>query len=253
MAKMGPDQKKGFSGGFLVFLLAAVLLILGIQTFTADRSARVSFSHQVEHLTNLNLTLPEENRKIAQNENLVAFSGKFRENLPEESAERYRYLELLNQNHELNGESARLETELSSLSKNVRDAADLFLHISGQAIPRSGFVVVGTLFDTADRDGAILIRSLSNKDVVSLPLVQKSLNLAQQTQSMDAIDSTARELRDLVALLRSPALGIGVESIKQELKTLDGQISAAADQSPEQQIRLYRTALAQLVPAPVRK
>ena len=246
MAKMGPDQKKGFSGGFLVFLLAAVLLILGIQTFTADRSARVSFSHQVEHLTNLNLTLPEENRKIAQNENLVAFSGKFRENLPEESAERYRYLELLNQNHELNGESARLETELSSLSKNVRDAADLFLHISGQAIPRSGFVVVGTLFDTADRDGAILIRSLSNKDVVSLPLVQKSLNLAQQTQSMDAIDSTARELRDLVALLRSPALGIGVESIKQELKTLDGQISAAADQSPEQQIRLYRTALAQL-------
>ena len=99
MAKMRPDQKKGFPGGFLLFLLAAVLVILGIQTFTADRSARVSFSHQVEHLTNLNLTVPEENRKIAQNENLVTFSGRFRERIPDESAERYRYLELLNQNH----------------------------------------------------------------------------------------------------------------------------------------------------------
>src|SRR5579872_6093191 len=101
MAKMRPDSKKGFPGGFLIFLLAAILIILGIQTFTSDHSAKVSFSHQVEHLSNLGLTVPEENRKIAQNENLVTFSGRFRDRLSEESTDRYRYLELLNRNHEL--------------------------------------------------------------------------------------------------------------------------------------------------------
>src|SRR3990167_8995317 len=122
MAKMRPDQKRGFPGGFLLFLLASVLFILAIQTFTTDRAARVSFSHQVEHLINLNLTVPEENRKIAQNDHLVAFSGRFRDSLPEESAERYRYLELLNRNHELKGESIHLSEELDTLQKNVQDA-----------------------------------------------------------------------------------------------------------------------------------
>src|SRR3990167_8942417 len=100
MAKLRPDPKKGFSGGFLLFLLIAILLILGIQTLTSDRVARVSFSHQLEHLSNLHLTVPEENRKIAQNENLVTFSGKFRERATEEGQERYRYLEFLSRNHE---------------------------------------------------------------------------------------------------------------------------------------------------------
>src|SRR3990167_9528948 len=167
MAKMRPDQKKGFPGGFLLFLLAAVLLILGIQTFTNDRSARVSFSHQVEHLTNLNLTVPEENRKIAQNENLVTFSGRFREHIPDESAERYRYLELLHQNHELKGESIRLSAELHVLQKNVQEAADLYLHLSGQPLPRTGFIVVGSLYDTADRNSAIVVKQLSDREVPS--------------------------------------------------------------------------------------
>jgi len=246
MANMRPDQKRGFPGGFLLFILGAVLLILGIQTFTADRSARVSFSHQVEHLTNLNLTVPEENRKIAQNENLVTFSGHFRDRIPEESAERYRYLELLNQNHELKGESVRLVGELDTLQKNVQEAADLYLHISGLNLPRSGFVVVGSLYDTAERNSSIAIKNLSDRDETSLPFVQKSLILAQQTQSTDALEGAAKELRNLVSLLRSPALGIGIESIKLELKALDGQISSAADMSFEQQLQIYRNGLNQV-------
>ncbi|MES2273326.1 MAG: hypothetical protein V4487_03960, partial [Chlamydiota bacterium] len=59
MAKMRPDSKKSFPGGFLIFLLAAILIIIGVQTFSSDRAGRVSFSHQAEHLTNLNLTVPE--------------------------------------------------------------------------------------------------------------------------------------------------------------------------------------------------
>lgn len=246
MAKMRPDQKKGFPGGFILFLLAAILIIIGIQTFTSDRSARVSFSHQVEHLTNLNLTVPEENRKIAQNENLVTFSGRFRDRLAEESSERYRYLEFLNRNHELKSEGTRLVAELDTFQKNVQDAADLYLHLSGISLPRSGYTVVGTLYDTPDRDSSVVIKSLSDRNVVSLPFVQRALSQAQQSQSLDTIDAVGKGIHDLISLLRTPALGIGSESIKLELKTLDSQVLAAGDQSPEQQLKTYRNAVNQL-------
>src|SRR5258708_6584945 len=95
MAKMRPDSKKSFPGGVLLVILAGILLVFGIQTFTGGSNGKVSFSHQAEHLTNLGLTVPEENRKIAQNDNLVTFSGHFRDNVTDESVGRYHYLELL--------------------------------------------------------------------------------------------------------------------------------------------------------------
>lgn len=70
---MKTEQKKGFPGGFLILVLAAFVLLFGAQILSSDKSARVSFSHQLEHLTNLQLTAPEENYKIAQNDNLVTF------------------------------------------------------------------------------------------------------------------------------------------------------------------------------------
>ncbi len=246
MAKMRPDPKKSFPGAFFLFLLAAILIIIGVQTFASGTTGKVSFSHQAEHLTNLNLTLPEENRKIAQNENLVTFSGRFRDRLPEESSDRYRYLELLNRNHELNSTSLRLTEELDALQANVKDAADLFLHLSGQTMPRSGYTVVSPLYDTPSRDGAIVMNVLTDKEVVSLPFVQRALALAQQEQSLESIEALSKDLRDLVALLRSPALGVGNEGIKNELKTLAGQLSATAQHSPELQLRTYRNALNQL-------
>lgn len=246
MAKMRPDPKKGFSGGFLFFLLAAILIIIGVQTFTSGNTGKVSFSHQAEHLTNLSLTIPEENRKIAQNDNLVTFTGKFRERLPEESSDRYRFLELLNENHELKSTSNRLAEELDVLRSNVKDSADLFLHLSGQTIPRSGYIVISPLYDTSSRDGAIILNSLTDREVVSLPFVHRSLSLAQQLQTVESIDAVGKDVHDLVALLRSPALGIGNESIKSELKILAGQLASAADHSPELQLRTYRNALNQL-------
>ena len=246
MAKMRPDSKKGFPGGFLLFILAGILLFFGISTFTGGNTGKVSFSHQAEHLTNLNLTVPEENRKIAQNENLVTFSGRFRDAVPEESSDRYRYLELLDENHRLRSETGEISADLDALQKNVKDAADLYLHISGQSLPRSGYTVVGALYDTLERDSSVVIKSLSSRSVTTLPFVQKSLNAAQQKGDGDSLDATGREIRDLVSVLRSPALGIGSESIKQELKTIDSQLSAAADQTPEQQIRTYRNDVNQL-------
>ncbi len=239
-------EKKSFPGGFLLILLGAILLILGIQTFSSGSVAKVSFSHQVEHLINLSLTVPEENRKIAQNDNLVTFSGKFRDHLTDDSADRYRYLELLNRNHELHTQETHLTGELDTLQKSVKDAADLYLHVSGQPLPRSGFTVVGTLYDTPDRDSSIVIKKLTDRDVASIALAQRALAQAQQNLSAESIDVAGKELRTLVAHLRSPSLGIGSESLKAELKTFDNQLQAAVDQSPEQQLTLYRTTLNRL-------
>ena len=208
MAPMRPEPKKSLPGGFFLFILAAILIILGIQTFSSDQSAKVSFSHQVEHLSNLNLTVPEENRKIAQNENLVTFSGRFRENLPEESVERYRYLELLNQSHELTTEEVRLTDDLDTLQKNVRDAADLYLHATGQSLPKAGYTVVAPIYDTPDRDGAIIVTSLSDREMASLPSAKQALAIAQESGTIESVENAGKELHDLIPLLPSPSLRI---------------------------------------------
>jgi cell division protease FtsH len=243
---MKPDAKKSFPGGFLLILLAVILIILGIQAFNSDKEAKVSFSHQVEHLINLDLTVPGDNRKIAQNDNLVTFSGKFRDRLDAESIDRYRYLELLNSNHELTGNISRLTSDLDNLQKNVRDAADLFLQLSGLTLPRSGYTVVGAVYDTPDRDSSIVIKTLTDRDLVTLPMAQKMFHIAQQGPTLESVDEVGKQLRTLVSFFRSPALGIGSESLKSELKILDTELQAAPDQTVDQQINLYRKALAQL-------
>lgn len=241
MAKMRPDPKKAFPGGFFLFIMGALLIIFGVQTFTSGSSGKVSFSHQAEHLTNLNLTVPEENRKIAQNDNLVTFTGRFRDRISEESGDRFRYLELLNRNHELKTAANRLTNELSALQKNVQDAAELYVHISGQTLSASGYTVVSPLYDSP-----IILNHLTARDVVSLPLVQKSLSAAQASQTIESVETVAKELRDLVALLRSPALGVGTEPLKQELKGLAAQLSASTDGSVESRLRTYRNIFNQL-------
>ena len=77
--KMSSDPKRGFPGGFLIFLLAAILIILTVQNLSGDKTNKVGFSHQVEHLVNLDLIQKEDNRKTALNDNLVTFSGKFKD------------------------------------------------------------------------------------------------------------------------------------------------------------------------------
>src|SRR6478752_90020 len=93
------DLKKGFPSGFIWFLLAAFLMALMVQNFIDTKFAKVSFSYQLEHLVNLQLIQPEDSRKIALNDNLVTFSGKFRERFTEEGKNRYKFLELSNANH----------------------------------------------------------------------------------------------------------------------------------------------------------
>ncbi len=131
------DFKKGMSNSFIWFLMAAFLFALMVQNFIETKFAKVSFSYQLEHLVNLQLLQPEDSQKIALNDNLVTFSGKFRDRLTEEGKARYKYLELLNSNHELSSELTRIKTDLKNTKTKVVDSATLFLQLSGLPIPKS--------------------------------------------------------------------------------------------------------------------
>ena len=73
------DFKKNFPASFIWFLMAAFLMALLVQNFLDTRFAKVDFSYQLEPLVNLQLIQPEDSRKTAINDNLVTFTGKFRD------------------------------------------------------------------------------------------------------------------------------------------------------------------------------
>jgi cell division protease FtsH len=236
-----PDIKKGFPGGFFLFLLAVILVILTIQSMTQSKTGKVAFSYQVEHLVNLDLIQKEESHKIALNDNLVTFSGKFRERQTDEGKARYRYLDLLEKNHQLTSEEQRLDQEIRFLRGNVYEAADWFLHLTGMPIPAGGYQVVGPVYDTADAKNAIVIKSLSDKQVVSL----KELNeqFASNPQDSAAFGKT---LLTLIQGFRSPALGIGNEAMKEQLKNLEQNVTQVLSLSSAEQTPVYAQTLQEL-------
>jgi len=158
---MGDDNKnksapkRGFPGGFLIFVLAAALTFFSIQSMNKDKAGKVSFSHQVEHLVNLDLLHKDKSKKIALNDNLVTFSGKFQEQASDDSKSRYRFLELLNANNQMTMEQASLEKDVAGLRSGVESSADWFLNLSGVSIPSRGYLVVNSSFDMPGSDNAI--------------------------------------------------------------------------------------------------
>lgn len=221
------SDKKGFPGGFFIFLLAAILVLVTMQGMNNESMAKVSFSHQVEHLVNLDLIQPQASAKVSLNDNLVTFSGRFRETLPKDAEERYRYLELLNTNHELKANLSEMTTDLTAISQNVKDAGDMFLHLSGIAIPAGGYSVVSASYDAEQRQNAIILTKLSDRHFVSVKDVQQMLSQLSDSSSADQWTQFKTELSLLIQGFRSPVLGIGDESMKQKLQILEQEVSTA--------------------------
>jgi len=238
-------EKKGFPGGFFIFLLAALLVILTIQSINNEPMAKVSFSHQVEHLVNLDLIQPQESRKFALNDNLVTFSGKFKDTLTNDARARERYLELLNANHELKSELSSAENEMSALKPNVQDAADWFLKLSGLPLPKEGYSVVDPVYDTPQRDNAIVVRQLSGRNVVSLAKLNEQFP-ALSSASDAEVSSFGEDLLTLVQGFRSPALGIGDEEMKQKLRSLEQSLTSSTNESSKKKLSVYKDTMASL-------
>src|SRR3984885_1196759 len=223
-----PDLKKNLPNTFIWFLMAAFILALMVQNFIETKFASVSFSYQLEHLVNLQLIQPEESRKTALNDNLVTFSGKFRDRLTEEGKNRYKFLELLNNNHHLIEDKNRLDRELTAQRVKIIDSADLFLHLSGASVPPKGYVVIDDLLGTGDdQNRSIIIRELSPKSTVSLPDLKKEYLSLAAAPTEESVKQYGASVVELIRNFRSPALGIGNETIKQALRNLDQEVANA--------------------------
>jgi len=221
------DFKKSFPNGFVWFLMATFLMALMVQNFLETKMAKVSFSYQLEHLVNLQLIQPEDSRKIALNDNLVTFSGQFRERLTEEGKSRFKYLELLNTNHELIREKEQISQELGTLRSKIVDSADWFLQLSGIAIPANGYVVVDDLYNTSSNDNSVVIKEVSKKNVDSLVDLKKQFTQLNSTAKASTVDSFGKALSELIRNFRSPLLGIGNEAMKQSLIDIESETLAA--------------------------
>ncbi len=242
-----PDQKRGIPGGFFVFLLAIVLLVLTFQNISTEKSAKVAFSYELEHLVNLDLLQPNESRKIALNDNLVTFSGRFQDRLSEESKERFRYLTLLQSQHNFLADKSKLSKDLERDQSAVKESAALFLRLSGLPIPKGGYRVVDAPFDNS-RNSAVIITEVSAYGLPSLADLQKEFVGLVQNPNPEGAADFGKQLEVLVREFRSPALGIGSEALKQQLKNLEQQLLDLDGQSPsvQQRVMQYRDTLAQL-------
>jgi cell division protease FtsH len=243
--KLRPDGKKGLPGGFLLFLFAMILIILAVQSLTSNKSGKVSFSYQLEHLVNLNLIKPDESHKVAQNDNLVTFTGKFRERESEDGKERFDYLTLLNKHQELVGESRHLANELDDMQKNVYDAASWFINISGATIPKNGFAVISSVYDTTDRVNSIIVKDVNLPNTLNLQSAQHKLESIKKSSSDEMIAGLGSDVILLTKLYMSPKLGIGNETYKQRLKDIERQLerSKQEEMTSSEKLSIYTIAI----------
>ncbi len=244
-----PDFKKGFSGGFIWFLMGAVILSLMVQNFIETKHAKVAFSYQLEHLVNLQLIQPEDSRKTALNDNLVTFSGQFRDRQTEEGKNRFKYLELLNTNNTLKSEQESFSSELDNLKGKIVESADLFLSISGTPIPTGGYVVIDEVPTSGDnKDRSVIITKLTSKPEVNLADLKTQYTALAASKNDANIEAFGNSLAELIHQFRSAELGIGNEVMKQLLRKIDSDVVAAnsAETNMSTKLSVYDKALNQL-------
>lgn len=237
-----PTARKGLPGGFFIFLVAAALAVFSIQSFSSHKTAKVGFSHQAEHLINLDLLQKEDNRKIALNDNLVTFTGKFKDRLSDEARARFRYLELLSQNHEFSEQKKSLEQGIGSLKENVKDSGEWFLQLSGLSIPKGGYKIVDPIYDTAKMHNSVTLYEVSDKGIVSLKDLEKRYGSLSSSNAQD-VTNFGKDLYILLQGFRSPNLGIGSEAIKQNLRDLEQSVAQAQLLAPQEGLAVYGTTL----------
>lgn len=248
MADDNKETKSGFPNGFIWFLLAAFFLALMVQNLMETRFAKVSFSYQLEHLVNLQLVQPEDSRKIALNDNLVTFSGKFRERYTEEGKNRFKFLELLNSSHELQREKERVSKEIKGLQGKIQEAGKYFLLLSGLPVPREGYIIVDDAFNSAESNNSIVIKEPPKKASDSLADLQTQFSELKTASSSEAVASFGQSLSDLIRSFRSTQLGIGNETLKQSLRKTSLEVSQAitSAEGNEEKLAVYQAALNQL-------
>jgi cell division protease FtsH len=241
-SNMKPENKKNFPGIFFFFVVGLIAVLI-FQNLSESKSAGVSFSHQVEHLVNLDLINGKESRKTSLNDNLVTFSGAFHESLSDSAKERYRYLSLLAQNHDLKAGQTNLLNELKLLQSQAYDAAAYFLSIAGIKIPDGGYVVISKSFDSFDRFNSIVIKEISNSGVtITLPKLKSLYEASTKDASSAHLSAFGRGLQGFLEEIRSPKVGIGNEAIKRTLREIEISVEKGLAGSNLEQYEVFEKA-----------
>lgn len=217
---MKPEGKKGIPLVWILFIVG-FLGVLAFQNLGDAKTAQVSFSHQVEHLINLDLIDPKENRKIALNDNLVTFSGMFRDHLGETARERYRYLNLLNQQHVIVQEKQKMGDELSLLQQKSIDASSLFLAVSGLR-PTTGYVVVSEGNESPLY--SVVVREFPSLSFPVLPEVRREGEKLSKSSDIQAINAFGANVLHLVETYRGERIGVGSELLKKNLREIETNV-----------------------------
>lgn len=219
-----PDQKKTQS--FLFIIATALFLFMLFQTIYGVKTARISFSYQLEPLVNLDLIQPEDSRKTATQTNLVTFSGRFRDAKTEVGKQRYRYLELIEEQNSLHLDLVRQDQEMDEQKRKVVNAATLFLGVSGLKIHPNGYQVFSDFYDTPDHQNHISITDVPDTLTPTFEELRQEYekDLGGDDQR---VTEYLKNLQTIVASLRSPLLGIGNEGMKKTLRDIDGSLQSA--------------------------
>lgn len=241
------DLKKGVPGNFILFIIASIIFILMVQNFLETKFAKVSFSYQLEHLVNLGLIQPEESRKTVV-DNMVTFSGKFRDRLPEDSKNRYKFLELLNTNHELVSKKKRLEDDVENQKGKIKEAATVFLQLSGTPILSNGYVVIDNLYSPIDQGQGLTIKQIPSKETLNLKSLQEQFPKIKTSSDETQVLQFGKSLGELTHDYLSPLLGIGSESVKRQLRAEEQSLLTINQPGApiNQQISEYSQGLQQL-------
>lgn len=233
------DSKKGMPGNFVLFLVIAFFVILLMQNFLDVKTAKVSFSYQLESLVNLDLIQPEDSRKTAISENLVTFTGRFRDRLTAEGKQRYKFLQLLEDHHQLSSEKEEVEGNLVANKQKIKDAASLFLQLSGVTVPSGGYLVID------DIDNSLTVPIPAKKSILSYPEVQAEYEKIAQNPSEATVKKFSADLSELLRQFSSPLLGIGSEKLKQQLRSSLKEVSDVANSNValSKQLSVYKQSL----------
>ncbi|MCH1429710.1 MAG: ATP-dependent zinc metalloprotease FtsH [Chlamydiales bacterium] len=222
------SSKKGLPGSFLLFLLLAVLAVFTVQNFLSTKSGKVDNAYQLEHLVNLDLIIPDKSRKTALSDNLVNFSGQFRSELTEEGIKRYKYLELLNQFHELQRDKKELVEDLNDKREEIYTATESFLLASGISIPEGGYIVFDRFLDYPGQTNHVILDRLPKKVGPNLQELSNEFSKLESVKDNEtALKQFGSQLEKMVRSFQSPLIGIGAKELKAELKSISSQINLA--------------------------
>ncbi|MEC8307234.1 MAG: ATP-dependent zinc metalloprotease FtsH [Chlamydiota bacterium] len=216
MKAPSPPEKRRMPRFFLLILIISAGAMLVFQHMSLKKEANISFSHQVEHLVNLDLLKAEMSHKVAQNENLVTFSGQFRDSLTEEGKKRFRYLSLLNTQYQEHDKREEVDEQINRLKNAVVASSEFFLALTGQEIPPTGYL----LFDRGTQSDFIRIMEKKGFDSPSLREIEEQITASKSQPSKESLSQLSGDLLLLVEGFRSQKLGIANIKMKEELQEI---------------------------------